>query len=96
MTTFTQQAQRQNVRKLVQGWIAKDQKGFMALLNGEETISAGRFARIAEAYAEGTEDQLPPIRYAPQFGEVEDGRHRLMMAWIMGRESITADLVWVA
>jgi hypothetical protein len=96
MTTFTQTNQTQNVRKLVQGWLAKDQKGFMALLNGEETISAGRFARIAEAYAEGTADQLPPIRYAPQFGEVEDGRHRLMMAWIMGQENIKADLVWVA
>jgi hypothetical protein len=96
MTTFTQPNQTQNVRKLVQGWMAKDQKGFMALLNGEETISAGRFASIAEAYAEGTADQLPPIRYAPQFGEVEDGRHRLMMAWIMGVESIKADLVWVA
>lgn len=70
-------------------------QGFNSILNNEERISAYRISQILEAYAEGNDKQLPPIRYAPQFGQIEDGRHRVFVAWILGIREIQADLVWV-
>ena len=94
MNTTTQTNQTLNVKKVVAGWLAKDTKGFNSILNNEERISAYRISQILEAYADGTNKELPPIRYAPQSGQIEDGRHRVFVAWVLGVENIQADLVW--
>ena len=83
--------QTTNTRSLIWKWLATDSKGFQNLLDNNERISAYRFNQINEAYADGTQNQLPPIRVAWATGQVIDGRHRLMMAWIFGQESIAVE-----
>lgn len=87
-----------NVKDAVKAWIEKSPKDARAIIFGEgpqERHTPYRLNNILRAYMEGKEDELPPIRFAPQFGEVEDGRHRLAMAYLMDKPAIKANLVYV-
>lgn len=87
-----------DVQKAVEAWLKHSPKDAKAIIFGEgpqERHTPYRLNNILDAYMQGKEDQLPPIRFAPQFGEVEDGRHRLAMAYLFDKPTIKANLVYV-
>jgi hypothetical protein len=89
-TTYIQKDQKLNVKQAVATMLYKDRARFDEVLEGGR-VSDYRMSRINEAYADGTEKELPPIQWEPQTGNLIDGRHRLIAAWIMGVEFIAAD-----
>lgn len=98
MGTVVKKNQVIDVKDAVRQWMKRDPKSAEAIIYGvgpQERHTPYRLEKIMQAYEEGKEDRLPPIRYAPQFGEVEDGRHRLAAAFLMGKDKIKADLVYV-
>ena len=84
-----------NVRQTVIGWMAKDPESANAVIFGtakQERHTARRLNSILEGYQSGAD--FPPISHQPQFGTLIDGRHRLAVAYLLGIESIQADLYY--
>lgn len=95
METIIIKNQTINVRKTIIGWMTKNENDALAIINGigkQERHTANRLNNIMNAYNTGTENELPAIQVAPQYGEVIDGRHRLAVAYLLGIDSIRADL----
>ena len=99
MDNIIMKSQSINVRRTVIEWLAADQAAANSIIYGigaQERHTAHRLNSILSAYQEGKENELPAIQIAPQFGQVIDGRHRLAIAYLMGIETIKADLHYIA
>jgi hypothetical protein len=97
MDNIIMKSQSINVRRTIIEWLAADQAAANSIIYGigaQERHTAHRLNSIMAAHQEGKE--LPAIQIAPQFGQVIDGRHRLAIAYLMGIETIKADLHFIA